>query len=113
MANQRGRRSRSRNRYREMESMMTKVLIGDGLIFCLYMFAASRVGGWEIIKVICAVLTILVSVLCLAWLFLTKEIGKRRSLWMVTACVSVLTCLFVSLCLKYPCPPIVAAISGK
>lgn len=111
MANPKSRRSRSRNRYREMESMMTKVLIGDGLIFCLYMFAASRVGGWEIIKVIAAVLTILISGLSLAWLYLTKEIGKRRSMWMVTACVSLLTCLFVSLCLKYPCPPVVSALS--
>ena len=50
-------RNRSRNRYREMESLMMKILIGDGLIFFLYMFAASRVGAWSVIKVICAVLT--------------------------------------------------------
>lgn len=100
--------TRSRNRYREMESMMTKILIGDGLIFCLYMFAASRVGVWGVVKIISAVLTGLVTVLALAWLFITKEITRRRSLWMVTACVSILACLIISLCLKYPCPPIVA-----
>ena len=99
---------RSRNRYREMESMMMKILIGDGLIFFLYMFAASRVGAWPVIKVICAVLAILVSVLCLGWLYLTHELTRRRSLWMVTAAVSILACVLVSLCLGYPCPPVVS-----
>ena len=99
---------RSRNRYREMESIMMKILIGDGLIFFLYMFAASRVGAWSVIKVICAVLAILVSVLCLGWLYLTQELTRRRSLWMVTAAISILACVLVSLCLGYPCPPVVA-----
>lgn len=103
-------KKRKRNPYRIMESVMSKVLIADGLIFCLYMFAASRIGPWETVKVLAAVLNILVSGLALGWLFLTKEISKRRSLWMVTACVSILTCLFVSMCLKYPCPPIISAL---
>ena len=99
---------RSRNRYREMENMMMKILIGDGLIFFLYMFAASRVGVWSVIKVICAVLAIAISVLCLVWLYLTQEFTRRRSLWMVTASVSILACILVSLCLGYPCPPVVS-----
>lgn len=103
-------RKRRRNRYREMESMMMKVLIGDGLIFFLYLFAAGRTGGWSILKVACAIVSIMVTVLALGWLYLTKEITKRRSLWMVTACVSILTCLLVSLCLNYPCPPVVASV---
>lgn len=106
------RKKRRRNRYREMESMMTKVLIGDGLIFFLYMFAASRSGVWATMKWVLAVATVLVSLLALGWLFLTKEISKRRSMWMVTACVSILTCLFVSLCLNYPCPPVISVVSG-
>lgn len=110
MATQRNKRRR--NRYREMESMMTKVLIGDGLIFFLYMFAASRSGIWATLKVVFAVVSILITVLALGWLYLTKEISKRRSMWMVTACVSILTCLFVSLCLNYPCPPVVSVVSG-
>lgn len=109
MANQKNRRRR--NRYREMESAMTKVLIGDGLIFFLYLFAASRSGSWVAVKITCAVVTGLVTLLSLGWLYLTKEIGKRRSMWMVTACVSILTCLFVSLCLNYPCPPVVSVLN--
>lgn len=101
-------RNRSRNRYREMESIMTKVLIGDGAAFLLYMFAASRVGGWTVVKGIAAFLAIAISLLGLAWLYLTKEFTRRRSLWMVTACISILACVLVSLCLGYPCPPVVA-----
>lgn len=95
---------RRNNRYRQMESMMTKVLIGDAVVFCLYMIFAGR--GVVALKVICAVLSALTSVLSLGWLFITREFARRRSLWMVTACISLLACLIISLILKYPCPPI-------
>lgn len=101
-------RNRNRSRYRKMESTMMKVLIGDGVLFFLYTFAASREGGWVTIKWICAVCAILISVLGLVWLYLTQELTRRRSLWMVTTCVAILICLLVSLCLGYPCPPVVA-----
>ena len=101
-------RKHSRNRYHEMESIMAKVLIGDALKFILYMYAANRIGGWVVVKGITAVLTILVSALGLVWLYLTREFGRRRSLWMVTACISILACILVSLCLGYPCPPVIA-----
>lgn len=87
---------------------MMKVLIGDGVLFFLYTFAASREGGWVAIKWIAAVFALLISALGLVWLYLTKELTRRRSLWMVTACVAILVCLLVSLILGYPCPPVVA-----
>ena len=90
-------RKHSRNRYHEMESIMAKVLIGDAFLFFLYMYAANRIGGWVVVKGIAAVLTILVSALGLVWLYLTREFGRRRSLWMVTACISILACILVSL----------------
>lgn len=100
---------RKHNRYREMESMMTKVLIGDAAVFCLYMIFAGR--GMLALKVITAVLTGLISALSLGWLFLTKELTRRRSLWMVTACISILACLLISLILGYPCPPVIASVT--
>lgn len=98
-----------RNRYREMENMMTKVLIADALIFFLYMVCAGR--GWAVAKIISVVLTSLISLLSLGWLYITREFFRRRSLWMVTACVSILACLIVSLILGYPCPA-VTAVAG-
>ena len=38
-----------RNRYREMESLMTRVIIGDALVFALYLLCAGF--GWTVLKV--------------------------------------------------------------
>lgn len=103
-------RRRIRNPYRAMESIMVKVLTGDALLFFLYMFAASRLGFWEYIKGISAFLCFMISALTLVWLYLKQEFTRRRSLWMVTACIAILTCLLVSLLLGYPCPSVVAAL---
>lgn len=92
---------RSRSRYREMESMMTKIILGDVLVFILYMVSAGL--GWSIAKVITAIITIFGSLLCTGWLYLTGEFTRRRSLWMVTAFISVILCVAVSLLLSYPC----------
>lgn len=104
-------RKRNRNRYREMESIMMKVLIADGLLFFLYMFAASRVGFWPVVKWISAAVVGIVSLLSLGWLYLTRELTRRRSLWITTACIAILACLLVSVCLGYPCPPVVPALT--
>lgn len=97
-----------RNRYREMESMIMKVLIADTLVFCMYMIFAGR--GLVALKVVTAILSFLISGLTLGWLILTREFFRRRSLWISTASISLLICLLISLILKYPCPPIVSGI---
>lgn len=93
-----------RNRYREMESLMTKVLIGDVLFFVLYLiFAANDLG---VLKVISAIIAIVVSLLCLVWLYITGEFPRRRSLWLITGFAGIVICTLLSLLLKYPCPPV-------
>lgn len=93
---------RSRNRYREMESLMTKIILGDVLVFVLYLVCANQ--GWSIFKVITAIISTFGSLLCVGWLYLTGEFGRRRSLWMVTAFISIVICVAVSLLLSYPAP---------
>ncbi len=93
---------RSRNRYREMESLMTKIILGDALVFVLYLLCAGF--GWSILKVITAIIAIFGSLLCVGWLYLTGEFSRRRSLWMVTAFICIIICVAVSLLLNYPCP---------
>ena len=95
-----------RNRYREFESLMTKVMAGDALAFVLYLVFAGK--GWTVVQVIATVLVFIVSILALVWLFITKELFRRRSLWMVTGFGPIFLCLLFSLILKYPCPPVVA-----
>ncbi len=91
---------RSRNRYREMENFMTKIILGDVLVFLLYLFCANK--GWAVFKVITAIISIFGSVLCVAWLYLTGEFSRRRSLWMVTAFICIVICVVASLLLGYP-----------
>ena len=93
---------RSRNRYREMESLMTKIILGDALVFVLYLLCAGF--GWSILKVITAIIAIFGSLLCVGWLYLSGEFSRRRSLWMVTAFICIIICVAVSLLLNYPCP---------
>ena len=91
-----------RNRYREMESKMTLVLISAAVFFILYLVCASF--GLTVLKMILAIVSIVASALCLAWLYITGEFKRRRSLWMVTGFISIIVCLLVSLILKYPYP---------
>ena len=93
---------RSRNRYREMEKNMTKIILGDALVFVLYLICAGC--GWSVLKVITAIIAIFGSLLCVGWLYLTGEFNRRRSLWMVTAFICIVICVVVSLILGYPAP---------
>lgn len=91
-----------RNRYRELESLMTKLIAADAVVFLLYLFCASH--GWAVLKVISASIAIIGSLLCLGWLYITGEFTRRRSLWMVTGFIAIVLCMLVSLVLGYPCP---------
>ena len=93
-----------RNRYRALEKLMTEILLGDALVFILFLVFSSK--GLNVLRVITATLSILVSVLSVGWLFITGELLRRRSFWMVTGFASIFLCLIISLILKYPCPPV-------
>ncbi len=93
-----------RNRYRELENLVTKVLLGDAAVTVLFLiFSRNDV---VFMKVVTAVLTIGCSLLGVGWLTLTGEIKRRRSLWMVTGFACILVLVIMSLILKYPCPPV-------
>ena len=92
----------SRKRYKELEQMMTRILVADVAVFALFVLFAGL--GVVAMKVICAIVTIIVSAMCLAFLYMTGELRKRRSLWMVVGFISVLACLLVSLICNFPSP---------
>ena len=95
-----------RNRYRELETNMTRVLIADAAVFALFFLFSAL--GWTALKVITAIVSILVSLLCLGYLYMTNELRRRRSLWMVTTFICIVICVVVSLLLNYPCPTLAA-----
>ncbi len=88
------------NRYKEMERKMTTALISDAALFLLYLVFAGSSVVWG--KVICAVATLLISLACLALLYLSQELLKRRSLWLSTGFFSILVCVLASLILAFP-----------
>ena len=90
------------DRYKEMERYMTYALIADAVLFVLYLICAGSGIVW--LKVILAILAILLSGLCLAYLYLSKELLRQRSLWMTACAGAVLVCVVFSLILNFPSP---------
>lgn len=97
-----------RNRYKEMEQLLTKILIGDAVVFVLYLLFAGL--GVTAMKVITAIIAIVASVLCLGLLYMNGEMKKRRSRWLVMGYGAIVVCLLVSLVLNYPSPAKAEAI---
>ena len=90
------------NRYKEMEQYMTYALIADAVLFVLYLICAGSGIIW--LKVILAILAITLSGLCLACLYLSRELLRQRSLWMTVCAGAVAICILVSLILNFPSP---------
>lgn len=90
------------SRYKQMEELLTRVLLADVAVFALYLIFAG--SGSTALKAITAIIAILLSGLCLAFLYMNGEIKKRRSRWMVMGYSAVLVCLLVSLLVNYPSP---------
>ena len=93
---------RRRNRYKQMQRNMLRILIADLCFFVIYLFAAGFGVIW--LKATVAIIAILISGLCLGFLYLTQEITKPRSLWMTATALAVLICIVFSLILRYPSP---------
>lgn len=99
----------NRKRYKEIERILTQVLLADTAVFVLFLVFSAT--GLLALKVITAIVAILASLLCLGFLYMSGELRKRRSLWLVVAFLSIIVCLLVSLILKYPAPA-AAAVPG-
>ena len=94
--------ARRNNRYKQMERRMSCVLLAELVLFIVFLFASGFGVIW--LKAIIAIVSIIVSLLCLGFLYLSQELLRRRSLWMTAAAVAVLVCVLFSLVLGYPSP---------
>ena len=92
----------NRRRYKELDQLFTRILLADTAVFILYLLFAGL--GIVALKVITAILAIIASALCLAFLYMSGEITKQRSRWMVYGFAAIIICILVSLILKYPAP---------
>ena len=91
-----------RSRYQQMELYMAGALTVDLILFIGYMLAAGAGIIW--LQVIMAILTIGLSVLCLWFLYVSRELFAPRSLWMGVAAAAILVCLLFSIILNFPSP---------
>ena len=98
------------NRYKSMEKIMTRVLLADLGIFILFLVFAGIGIVW--LKITLAIIAILTSILCLAYLYLTQELLKKRSLWMSVSAAAILVCILFSLILNFPSPNPYKATNG-
>ena len=89
-----------RNRYKEMERLMTVVLITDAILFLLYLITACADVQW--LKWVFGILNILISGAGLGFLYQTKELLKQRSLWLSCGFFGIFMCVLVSLILAFP-----------
>ena len=94
--------NRNKARYKKMEAMVTAALCLDVVIFIAYLICAG--AGMIGLKVLTAILCFLISGAVLYFLFMTKELLRKRSMWMTLAAACIILCVLVSLILNFPAP---------
>ncbi|MBQ8909893.1 MAG: hypothetical protein IJY91_02490 [Oscillospiraceae bacterium] len=87
-------------RFKQMETIMTAVLIAATVLFIIYLIAAGNGIIW--LKAVTAIITILVCGLCLAYLYVTKLLLRPKTMWMTLAAGAIIICLLFSLILNFP-----------
>ena len=90
------------NRYKEMERYLTYGLIGNTVLFILFLIAAGNGIIW--LKVILTLLCLTISGFILWLLYATRELLKQRSLWITAGAAAIAICLLFSLILNFPSP---------
>jgi len=92
----------TRMRYKQIDQLLTRVIIADTAAFIVYLIFAAL--DLSVLKVIIAIMSIAVSGLCLAYLYKIGEFKKARSRWLVMGFSAIILCTLVSLILNYPSP---------
>ena len=91
-----------KTRYQKMESIVTGVLCVDAVSFVAYLFFAGF--GIVAMKAISAIFCFLISGAVLYFLYITRELLRKRSIWMTLTFMSCVICTLVSLLAGYPGP---------
>lgn len=91
-----------RARYKKMELLITIALCLNVAIFLAFLIVSGI--GLTAYKVITAIVCILISGAVLYQLYKTRELLRRRSLWMTLAAACIIICVLFSLILKFPSP---------
>ena len=71
----------NRMRYKQLDQLLTRVIIADTALFFLNLIFAAFGITW--LKIIIGIIAIALSGLCLAYLYMLGEFKKARSRWLV------------------------------
>lgn len=93
---------RQKRAFLRMERYATFAIMTAAFFFLIFLIASGCGVTW--LKVICAVFSIMIPLLCAVYLYLVKEWHRRRSQWMVAASLALLICTVLSLLLHFPSP---------
>jgi hypothetical protein len=91
-----------RNRYRLLELTACAVIIVAIIFFIVFLIASGSNIVW--LKILSLTVCILICGLSLAYLYLSRELMRPRSLWMSLSFISTLVCILFSLMLNFPSP---------
>lgn len=91
-----------KTRYKKMEAIVTGVLCVDTVIFVAYLLFAG--SGMVAMKAVTAIFALLISGAVLYFLYMTRELLRRRSIWMTLSAACIVLCLIASLILHFPAP---------
>ena len=91
-----------KTRYKKMEAIVTGVLCVDTVIFVAYLLFAG--SGMVAMKAVTAIFALLISGAVLYFLYMTRELLRRCSIWMTLAAACIVLCLIASLILHFPAP---------
>ena len=92
----------TRMRYKQIEQLLTRVLLADTAVFVLYLIFAG--AGLIFLKVLTVIIALAVSALSLAYLYMLGEFKKARSRWLVMGFGAIILCTLVSVILNFPSP---------
>lgn len=100
--------SSKRTRYKKLEALITAALCIDIVIFVAFLvFSGMGLTG---LKVVTAILCFAVSGAVLYILYMTRELLRKRSIWMTLAALCTIICVLASLILRFPAPAFVLSI---
>lgn len=94
--------AKKNSRYKKLESIITIVLCINAVLFLAYLVFAGM--GMITLKIITAIICALISGLILYYLYMTKELLRKRSIWMTLAAACIIICILFSLVLNFPAP---------
>ena len=90
------------SRYKKLEKAITAALCVNTIVFIAYLIFAGC--GQVALKIISMLVCFAISGGVLYFLYVTRELLRKRSLWMTLAAACILICVFVSLILNFPSP---------